>query len=428
MIKKYLLIVVSLFLFSNVFAIDIRNVNKSNIVSQASYNVNDTNLVDGDNAEKILDNVKDLNEALLEKQNEIQNNNKNRSKPKFKGGAEEIYNDFSSSVVYIGNNKGKRIEGVGSGFVIKHKGKLRIITNWHVIDKADTLSVWVKPNKMVDENFLITEIDSYNAKIIKVNKTKDLAMLQVEKLPIKVKAVNYGKFSQKLIGKSSFAIGHPKGLLWSFTSGMIGQVRPDYIWKYKGSRHKANVIQTGAPINPGNSGGPLFSKEGKLIGINTFTSEGENLNFAIAVNDVIEFINEKPKPIKKKKNKYIQKKDKGNTWIKKKKKKTSEKGAIDLSDAKEADVNNNGVIDAWLIDENNNGNFEKAYADQNEDGIIEIVAIDKNEDGNFEVILIDTNNNGNADEAEIDKDEDGKTDVIAYDYNEDGEWDKFENV
>ena len=46
----------------------------------------------------------------------------------------------------------------------------------------------------------------------------------------------------------------------------------------------------------------------------------------------------KSKPIKKKKNKYIQKKDKGNTWIKKKKKKTSEKGTIDLSDAKELDL------------------------------------------------------------------------------------------
>ena len=111
------------------------------------------------------------------------------------------------------------------------------------------------------------------------------------------------------------------------------------------------------------------------------------MNFAIAINDVIDFINEKPKLIKKKKSKYIQKKDKGNTWIKKKKKKTSEKGSIDLSDAKEADVNNNGVIDAWLVDENNNGNYEKAYADQDEDGVIEIVAIDKNEDGNFEVTV-----------------------------------------
>ena len=56
---------------------------------------------------------------------------------------------------------------MGSGFVIKHKGKLKIITNWHVIDGADSLSVWVKPNKMVDENFLITEVESYNAKLIK---------------------------------------------------------------------------------------------------------------------------------------------------------------------------------------------------------------------------------------------------------------------
>ena len=317
---------------------------------------------------------------------------------------------------------------MGSGVVVKHQGKLKIITNWHVIDGSDSLSIWTKPDKMVDENFLITEIESYNAKLIHQNKTKDLALLEVERLPINVKALSYGKFSKIRPGQASFAIGHPEGLLWTFTSGMISQVRPNYVWRYKGSRHKANVIQTQAAINPGNSGGPLFNKSRELIGINTFTSEGENLNFAIAVDDVVNFLNEKPKPIKKKKSKYIQKKDKGNTWIKKKKKKTSEKGTIDLSDAKEADVNNNGVIDAWLIDENNNGNFEKAYADQNEDGIIEIVAIDKNEDGNFEVILIDTNNNGNADEAEIDENEDGKTDVIAYDYNEDGEWDKFENI
>tara|TARA_X000000950_G_scaffold281250_1_gene377494 strand:- start:612 stop:1895 length:1284 start_codon:yes stop_codon:yes gene_type:complete len=427
MIRKYFIIIISLFLFGNVFALDIRNINQSKIVSQAAYKVNDTNLVDSENAENLLDNVKDLNEALSEKQKEIQDNNKNRSQPKYKG-AEDIYNDFSSSVVFIGNRKNNRLEGMGSGFVINQRGKLRIITNWHVIDEADSISVWLKPNKMVDEDYLLTKVESFGAKIIKVNKTKDLAMLQVEKLPIKVKPVSYGKFNKVKPGQTSFAIGHPEGLLWTFTSGMVSQVRPNYNWRYKGSRHKANVIQTQAAINPGNSGGPLFNKNKELIGVNTFTSEGENLNFAIAVDDVIDFINEKPKPIKKKKSKYLQKKDKGNTWIKKKEKKTSEKGSIDLSKAQEADANDNGVIDAWLVDENNNGIFEVAYGDQNEDGIIEIVAIDKNEDKNFEIILIDTNNNGNADEAEIDEDEDGKTDVIAYDYNEDGEWDKFENI
>ena len=64
------------FLLSFIFtldlqAFDIREVNKSNIVSQA-YNVNDTNLVDSENAENILENVKDLNEALSEKEKEIQ--------------------------------------------------------------------------------------------------------------------------------------------------------------------------------------------------------------------------------------------------------------------------------------------------------------------------------------------------------------------
>ena len=146
MIKKYSLIIISLFIFKNVFALDIRNINKSNIVSQASYNVNDTNLVDTKNAENLLDNVQDLNEALSQKEKEIQDNNKNRSQPKFKG-AEDIYNDYSSSVVFIGNRKNNKLEGMGSGVVIKHKGKLKIITNWHVIDGSDSLKCLDKTKK-----------------------------------------------------------------------------------------------------------------------------------------------------------------------------------------------------------------------------------------------------------------------------------------
>ena len=427
MIYKTFFVFLSLFLISNTNASEIRNINQYKIFSQASYNINDTNLIDDENAENLLDNVKNLNDALTEKQKDIQNNNKDRSQPKYKG-AGDIFEIFSKSVVYIGNRKDNRINGVGSGFIISQQGKLKIITNWHVIDGADSLSVWIEPDKEVDENFLITKVDSYSAKLIKVNKTKDLAMLEVEELPIKIEPVTYGKFSKKLIGKNAYAIGHPKGHLWTFTQGMISQVRPNYKWPYKGSRHQADVIQIQVPINPGNSGGPLFNENKELIGVNTFTSDGENLNFAIAISDVVKFINEKPKPLKKKKSKYIQKKEKGNTWIKKKKKKNSEKGSIDLSNAKEVDLNKNGTIDTWLIDKNNNGIYEKGYHDQNEDGIIEIVGIDKNEDNNFEIILIDTNNNGNPDEAEIDDNEDGKTDVIAYDFNEDGEWDKFENV
>ena len=425
---KYLVNLICIFFAFSAQAFDIRSINNNKIISKAAYDINDTNLVDIENAENLLKNNKNTKEALTEKQKEIIKNNKNRSQPKYKGGAEELYEQYINSVVFIGNLKNNKLIGMGSGFVIKDKGKLKIITNWHVIDGADSLKVWLKPEVMVDENYLINEVDSYSARIINTNETKDLAILKVENLPLQLKPVNYGKFKSVRPGQTVFAMGHPEGLLWTFSPGYVNQVRPNYKWRYKSSSHKENVIQTDANINPGNSGGPLFDKNKKLIGVNTFIAEGEGLNFAIAIDDVIEFINEKPKPIKKKKSKYIQKKDKGNTWIKKKEKKKSEKGSIDLSDAKEVDLNKNGKIDAWLIDENNNGIYEIAYADKNEDGVIEIVGIDKNEDENFEIILFDTNNNGDPDEAEIDEDEDGKTDVIAYDYNEDGEWDKFENV
>lgn len=425
--KIYLLVFIYIITTISAQAFDIRNINKSKIVSQAAYEVNDTNLIDEYNAENLLQNVKNLDEALAKKEKEIKENNKNRSQPKYKG-AEDIYNYYINSVVFIGSLKKNRVDGMGSGFVIKDKGELKIITNWHVIDNADSLSVWIMPKTMVDEEYLINKVDSYSASLIKINKTKDLALLKVERLPLKIKPVKFGKFNRVRPGQTVFAMGHPRGHLWTFSPGFVSQVRPNYDWRYKGSRHKANVIQTDANINPGNSGGPLFNKHKELIGVNTFTDKGEGLNFAIAVDDVVDFINEIPKPIKKTKSKYIQKKEKGNTWIKKKKKKSSEKGSIDLSDAKEVDINGNGVIDAWGIDKNNNNIYEVVYGDENEDGNIEIVAIDENEDRNFEIILLDTNNNGNADEAEIDQDEDGKADVVAYDYNEDGVWDKFERI
>ena len=98
---------------------------------------------------------------------------------------------------------------------------------------------------------------------------------------------------------------------------MVSQVRPEYSWQYADSKHFANVIQTDASINPGNSGGPLLIK--KLVGVNSFTSEGENLNFAISSDDLIEFINQVSQTDVE--NSYIKKKKKGNTWIKKTNKK-----------------------------------------------------------------------------------------------------------
>ncbi len=350
---------------------------------------------------------------------------KNRNRPpltKFKGSSEEIYKEFSSSVVFIANFKKN---GSGSGFIVNHNG-LKIVTNWHVIDGAKNVKIWLKPKNLIDEDYMIGTQDSYNARVIKVDKQKDLALLEISGLPKNIKPVVLGNFNNINIGETVFAIGHPGDLIWSFSSGMVSQLRPNYKWKYGNSQHYASVIQTQTPINPGNSGGPLFNKNKKLIGVNTFTKDGENLNFAISVNDLVEFLK---KPQKKNNNKFIQKKKKNQTWITKKDK-DAKKNNIDKKypDAIKGDVNKNGITDVWFIDENKNGVIDTALIDKNEDGIIEIVAFDENENENFEIFLFDDDLDGNANRAEIDKDDNGTADFMAYDYDQDGKWDKYKKI
>ena len=242
-----------------------------------------------------------------------------------------------------------------------------------------------------------------------------------------ITGVPFGKFDDVKIGETVFAIGHPGDLIWSFNSGMVSQLRSNHKWKYKNSSHFADVIQTQTPINPGNSGGPLFNKNKKLVGVNTFTATGENLNFAVSVDDLILFLKEPTK--KKEKSKYIQKKKKQPTWITKKNKKKPAR-AINKKypNAKKVDLNKNGITDAWVVDEDKNGTKDTVLIDQNEDGIIEVVGFDDNEDKNFEIFFYDDDLDGNADRAEIDQNEDGVPEKMAYDYDQDGEWDKYEDI
>ena len=77
---------------------------------------------------------------------------KNRNRPpltKFKGSSEEIYKEFS--VVFIANFKKN---GSGSGFIVNHNG-LKIVTNWHVIDGAKNVKIWLKPKNLIDEDYMI---------------------------------------------------------------------------------------------------------------------------------------------------------------------------------------------------------------------------------------------------------------------------------
>lgn len=160
--------------------------------------------------------------------------------------------------------------GSGSGFVWDTKG--HIVTNFHVIQKADKLFVSFSDGK------------NYPATVVGVEPRKDIAVLKVEKLPkAKLKEIRVANTDQLEVGQKAIAIGSPFGLDQSLTVGVISATEREIIGI--GGVTIKGMVQTDATINPGNSGGPLLDSRGFLIGMNTmiFSSSGSSAGIGFAV-------------------------------------------------------------------------------------------------------------------------------------------------
>jgi len=435
-IKYIIILIVSIFFISSSHAYDESiKLNRTNVTEYSG----EENIKVTRNGMHDFKKIKKDNKKYIEIRNYVkltsQKFKKKGKRIKYRGSATNIYSKNVDSVVYIGN---KDSNSMGTGSIINKKGL--ILTNWHVIEGAKEVQVWFKPKELekMDERVLLYE-PHYTAKVIKFNKSKDLALIQLNVAPKNLKPVVFGKSGSVTIGSTVYAIGHPKGETWTFNSGMVSQIRNNYKWTYKDpySSHRANVVQHEVPTNPGNSGGPLFSENGLLIGVNSFTHTGQLINFSVAVEEVSLFLKEKivEKPFIKKKKKpiYITKKCKNtSSFITKKcKEENKKKNTFNMKNyrnAKTHDANENGTIDTWYVDSNKNGIVDTAFIDDNEDGVIETLFLDSNENQVWETLLYDENLNGIPDLMIMDNNENGKSDVIAYDYDEDGEWDKYEKI
>ena len=330
-----------------------------------------------------------------------------RKKIKYRGSAKQIYKNYSKSVFFLLNTEGEGI--VGTGFLVDKSGL--VLSNWHVTDGAKQMFVWTLPEEgALDAQILFKEINPYYGQVVAENKLEDLALIKVSGLPSSIIPVELGSNQEVDIGDNVYAIGHPKSLPWTFSSGMVSQIREKHKWMYVDkSEHQATVIQMQTPISTGNSGGPLFTSEGKVVGVNTLMQgEGQNLNFAVAVDHVKKFIKENPN---------VKKVNPAGALVKK-----------NFPNARAQDYNKNGIIDTWYIDSNKNGKIDTAFIDDDEDGFVEGTLIDKNENGVWELMVLDTDKDGKNNEAYIDEDEDRKADVLAHDYDQDGNWDKFEKL
>ena len=194
---------------------------------------------------------------------------------------QRIYKQASPSVVLIASD-----EGSGSGAVINSTGL--IITNYHVVGDGNNVSVAFKPTI---EGAAISNRKIYQGTVIKRDQIADLALVKVDMLPVGTPVLKLGTINNTAVGQDVFAIGHPLGEEWSYTRGVISQIRRDYSWQYEEDVfHKADVIQTQTPINPGNSGGPLLDESLHILGLNTFDIGAENMNYAVSSDDIIKFL------------------------------------------------------------------------------------------------------------------------------------------
>ena len=143
----------------------------------------------------------------------------------------------------------RRAQSLGSGFIIDASGL--VVTNNHVIDGADEVSVILQDNTTL------------KAEVVGRDETGDLALLRVKTdkpLPV----VEFGDSEASRVGDWVLAIGNPFGLGGTVTAGIVSARSRDI---RQGPYD--DFIQTDAAINKGNSGGPLFNMDGKVIGVNT---------------------------------------------------------------------------------------------------------------------------------------------------------------
>ena len=164
----------------------------------------------------------------------------------------------------------------GSGFVISQDGY--IVTNYHVIEGAKTLTV------------ITNNEEEFPATVVGYDEGNDFALIKVDVTgwtPVKL-----GSSDDLIVGDQVVAIGNPLGEITnSLTVGYISVKDRDVTIESS----IINMLQTDTAINPGNSGGPLFNMKGEVIGITTAKYSGnavESIGFAIPIDDVSQMITE----------------------------------------------------------------------------------------------------------------------------------------
>jgi S1-C subfamily serine protease len=166
---------------------------------------------------------------------------------------------------------------LGSGFVVDYSNSYFVVTNFHVIDSMENMTV------------TFWNGDAYAGKVVGSDPYSDLAIVTVSAPLSDLHPLNFTSSSSVRVGQPVVAVGNPFGLSGSVTFGIISQVgRTIQYQSTTGTFTIADSIQFSAPINPGNSGGPLLNAYGLVLGITSAAVTGaQDVGFAIPSDTIL---------------------------------------------------------------------------------------------------------------------------------------------
>ncbi len=196
------------------------------------------------------------------------------------GGMDDFFNRFFGGQGGPNGDAAIRERSLGSGVIVDPKGY--IVTNRHVVDKADRIRVRLQDDPPGVQ---------HDAKVIGEDQETDLAVIKID-MDRAVPTAKLGNSDSMQVGDWVLAIGSPFGQVGTVTAGIVSAKGRDIV----PGRQFQTFIQTDAAINPGNSGGPLVNMDGEVIGINTAilseTNAYAGVGFSLPSNTVAEVYNQ----------------------------------------------------------------------------------------------------------------------------------------
>ncbi len=187
---------------------------------------------------------------------------------------EDIMEKVDPSVVSIQHEKAG-----GTGFIISEDGY--ILTNGHVV-MGDDPELPTEPARRI--TIILNDDRKFSARVLGFSLDPDVALLKIESFA-PLTPVEFADSPSASVGQRVFAVGTPVGLKRTFTSGILSNVRRTDL------ATETVVFQTDAAINRGNSGGPLFDREGRVLGVNTYATRGQNnLGFTIPIHVALDMV------------------------------------------------------------------------------------------------------------------------------------------